>query len=425
MPRATSSSPPARSTFTILPVNSSAQSMFPSARRNCSSVPTEKPCSLQPAPRCIPSNCAEAPNLGDGRSSDWWFSLRVAHPFEFGSSSPELILTANHRRGYPIHYRRADNSAFRVSLFYFRLSVVAEGPAYAGAGAVVAPDEPWWRAIVPVAVERNIPGEIAPQFYVVRGVQAVVHTAGFGKGRKEIGTDRESGLVEPEKSRLSADQCGGHVLRGGRHHGLQIVDALPGNTAGHRDGGMIGVLQVPADPGAKSGLQLDALDRALQEVGKPSVVPIVPAEQALDVHSDLITRGGVGPGTGGQRGIDRGIGGPARARVVDLGDQTILRRLVAFVVHHPHANFTIEALPEIAGSFIHFDDLHLVDLHLGLRRSLEDLDFDGTVSRCFGSGEGSGINRAILSLDDEQLFAFHVVDLGRSDRLSAKKVVEG
>src|SRR6266481_10077461 len=108
---------------------------------------------------------------------------------------------------------------FRSPIFDFLLSivsVVAEGPAYAGAGAVVAANEAGGRAIVPVAVQRNVPGEIAPQFYVVRGVQAVVHAAGFGEGGKEIGADRERGLVEPEKSRLSADQCGGHVLRGGR-----------------------------------------------------------------------------------------------------------------------------------------------------------------------------------------------------------------
>jgi hypothetical protein len=36
----------------------------------------------------------------------------------------------------------------------------------------------------------------------------------------------------------------------------------------------------------------------------------------------------------------------------------------------------------------------------------------------------SGIDRAILSFDDEQLFAFHVVDLGPIDRLRAQNVVD-
>ena len=47
------------------------------------------------------------------------------------------------------------------------LLAVAESVANAAAGAVVAAREAWRGLIVPVAVERDIPGELAPKLDVV------------------------------------------------------------------------------------------------------------------------------------------------------------------------------------------------------------------------------------------------------------------
>jgi len=52
-------------------------------------------------------------------------------------------------------------------------------PAEAGAGAVIAAGERRRRLIVPIAVKGNIPGKIAPQFDVIRGVEVEMDAAGL------------------------------------------------------------------------------------------------------------------------------------------------------------------------------------------------------------------------------------------------------
>ena len=54
---------------------------------------------------------------------------------------------------------------------------------------------------------------------------------------------------------------------------------------------------------------------------------------------------------------------------------------------------------------------------------LEDLDLDGASTWGLGSGKSSGIDETVLGLDDEELLAFDMVDLGPIQRESAEDVV--
>ena len=58
------------------------------------------------------------------------------------------------------------------------------------------------------------------------------------------------------------------------------MNLLPSEASCHRKRGTIGVFQVTADAATKRRLQRNALLGALQEVRKPAVVPVVPAQQA-------------------------------------------------------------------------------------------------------------------------------------------------
>jgi hypothetical protein len=58
-------------------------------------------------------------------------------------------------------------------------SVIPKRPAQAGARAIVAAGEARRRAIVPVAIERNVPGEIPPELNVIRCVESEMDAAGL------------------------------------------------------------------------------------------------------------------------------------------------------------------------------------------------------------------------------------------------------
>jgi hypothetical protein len=80
-----------------------------------------------------------------------------------------------------------------------QMLAVAKSVANAAAGAIVAARESWRGLIVPVAVERQIPGELAPKLDVVGDVEIGVDAAGFGEGGEDYSGQIEVGFVEAEE----------------------------------------------------------------------------------------------------------------------------------------------------------------------------------------------------------------------------------
>ena len=79
---------------------------------------------------------------------------------------------------------------------------VAKSVGDPGTCAVVAAGKAGWGLIVPVAVERDIPSELAPKLDVVSDINIGVDTPGIGKGRQNSRDDVEVGPVETEQTHL-------------------------------------------------------------------------------------------------------------------------------------------------------------------------------------------------------------------------------
>src|SRR5208337_4131967 len=189
-------------------------------------------------------------------------------------------------------------------------SPIPKRPAKPRTGAVVASRKVGRRPVVPVAIERDVPLQVAEQLHVVSSVQIEMDTA-----RLENPGDIQVGLVEPEKFRLPADQTGCDTLRALRDDGMLIVRVLPGEAAEQRDGGVVSVLQEAANAAAEHRLQSDVLLRALQEVTKTRVEPIVPAQETETTEIQLVPGGRTRAGTRRQSGVEAGLSGPAFSRV--------------------------------------------------------------------------------------------------------------
>ncbi len=72
-------------------------------------------------------------------------------------------------------------------------------PTQAGTGAVIAPRKSWWRPIVPIAVKRDIPRQIAGDLDVVRSIGVELHSTRIVENREKYSGQVEVGLVEPEQ----------------------------------------------------------------------------------------------------------------------------------------------------------------------------------------------------------------------------------
>src|ERR1035437_461754 len=118
---------------------------------------------------------------------------------------------------------------------------IAKRPAEPRTGAVVAAGEMGGRLVVPVAVERDIPREVAENLYVIGRVHIEVHAPGYRYRRENTSGDVQVGLVETEKFRVRGDHGSGNVLRALCDRGLVVVRVLPSEATQHRDTGVVGV----------------------------------------------------------------------------------------------------------------------------------------------------------------------------------------
>lgn len=87
-----------------------------------------------------------------------------------------------------------------------KMLAIAEYVGKAGAGAVVAARKALGGLIVPVAIERKIPGELAPKFDVVGGVEVRMQPTRVGKGWEYGRGDVEICFIKAEELQLPDDQ---------------------------------------------------------------------------------------------------------------------------------------------------------------------------------------------------------------------------
>jgi len=59
--------------------------------------------------------------------------------------------------------------------------LIAKGPAKAGASSIVASGESRWRTVVPVAIKRHVPREIAEEFEIVGSIRLKSEPTHFGE----------------------------------------------------------------------------------------------------------------------------------------------------------------------------------------------------------------------------------------------------
>ena len=83
---------------------------------------------------------------------------------------------------------------------------IAKLPTEAGNAAVIAAGEGRRRVIVPVSIERNVQGEIALEFYAIRGVEIEMDRAGFRDGRQKKCVDSQIGFVQTRKPDFSPNR---------------------------------------------------------------------------------------------------------------------------------------------------------------------------------------------------------------------------
>ena len=79
------------------------------------------------------------------------------------------------------------------------LLAVAKGQAQAGGRSVVAACKTWWWAIIPIAIEGEIPVQFAEKLDVVRSTQIEVHAAKVRNGRQEGSIRCKGSSVKAEK----------------------------------------------------------------------------------------------------------------------------------------------------------------------------------------------------------------------------------
>src|SRR5208283_3677029 len=170
----------------------------------------------------------------------------------------------------------------------------AERPAQARAATVVAARKVGWWLVVPVAIERDIPGQVAGDLDVVGSIGIELDAAGFGKNREKRRGDIEIGFVEPEKLNPPSDQGSPKILRACGIDGLLISRVLPGQTAQHEDPRPVGVFQVSADTTADRGLKLDSLRLTLQEISQAGIEIVLPGQEMKSAQSQIVSSGGRG-----------------------------------------------------------------------------------------------------------------------------------
>ena len=118
----------------------------------------------------------------------------------------------------------------------------AEGPTQPRTGPVITSLKMGWRLILPIAVKRNIPRQVAGNLDVVARIHAVFKPSRLAEyGHKQTG-EVQTGFVKPKQSHFAYDQARGEILRACADYRLVVLDVLPAKTADNDDGCSVAVL---------------------------------------------------------------------------------------------------------------------------------------------------------------------------------------
>lgn len=109
------------------------------------------------------------------------------------------------------------------SLLAHSLSLYAKCPAQPRATPVVAPGKAWWRLVIPVAIKRDIPRQVAEDLDVIGRVGIDSDATRLGKGWQDSSGCAQIRLAELEESDIRRDQGGANVCRAHGDEGRFIV----------------------------------------------------------------------------------------------------------------------------------------------------------------------------------------------------------
>src|SRR5215469_758971 len=112
-----------------------------------------------------------------------------------------------------------------------RLLLQTEGPANPGTGSVITTGKAGRGPVIPVAVEGDVPFQIADELDVVGRVSVETKSARIRERRQKSRGRLKIGFAEFEELGFRIQQRRGNVLLGRREVGLSIVRALPRQAA--------------------------------------------------------------------------------------------------------------------------------------------------------------------------------------------------
>src|SRR5271166_2707 len=100
------------------------------------------------------------------------------------------------------------------------------------------------RLIVPVAVEGDVPLQVAGDLDVVSRVSFHEDPARLRKSREGVGANIQVGFVEAEELELRTDPGRADIFRRHGCRGLYVIDVLPSKSADQGNACIVRVLQV-------------------------------------------------------------------------------------------------------------------------------------------------------------------------------------
>ena len=146
------------------------------------------------------------------------------------------------------------------------ISLDAEGPAQPRTGPIVTANKARWRLIIPIAIERDIPRQIAGNLDVVCRIHVELYAAWLIECGKECSGEVKVRFVKLEQPYFAGNQPRNKILGLDRDISFAVSRVLPCKSTQQGDCRPVRIFQVPSDTGTDRGLKLDALYRALQEV---------------------------------------------------------------------------------------------------------------------------------------------------------------